>query len=155
MRNSHWTTITTLTSSTASDSRIFASNVRRYRLSPKYLFIVICCGSDRLFIVIIANRSHLSFNKEIWLSILIINIAARSSDKVIFTIFFLSQTNSVFSRSNITVVIYCLKWMHLRCLLSGIFLFGMCNNLNLIQLLLRLNSSLILLMLVWQTLVWF
>lgn len=45
--------------------------------------------------------------------------------------------------------------MHLRCLLSRIFIFGMSNGLNLVKLLLRMNNSLILLMLVRQTFVGF
>lgn len=151
------TTIPTFASSAASNSRVFASDVRCYGLPSKYLFIVVCCSPDRLFIVIVTNWSHLSFDEEIWLSILIILISTRSSNKVIFAIFFLSQTNCVFSRSGISIiVIYSLKRLHLRCLLSGVFIFGIRNSLDLIKLLLWLNSSLILLrMLVWQTFVIF
>jgi hypothetical protein len=157
MRDSNRSTVTTFSSSSTSDSGVFASYIRTYGLSSKNLFIIVCSCSNRLFIIIITNWVHLIstlLNEEVWLSIsIIILIWSSSSDILVFAILLLSQTHSVFTWTNISVVIHGLKRVYLWCLLlSFIFIIGVRNSFNLTKLFLRINKTLLL---IWQTFVVF
>lgn len=158
MRYCHWPSISTFSSSTTSDSRVLAPNIWYNCLTSKHLLSIICSSPNWLFIILISIRSYLPFNKEIRLPVFFIWIISRYGRpiKLILTVFFMRQTYCVFPWSDVTIVIYSLKWIHLWSMLRLWIIVGVNDCLNFVKLFLRLNLSLILLLwLLWQTLILF